>query len=433
MNGNINMNYLEAREYLKEAGKTKGMVLGLSSMRKLMEYLGNPQDQVRFIHIAGTNGKGSTAAYLAQILCCAGYCTGKYTSPAVFDFREQYQINGEWIEEQEAAEFITQIAAAADRMEAEEFGRPTSFEQETAMAFCFFAKQGCEIAVLETGLGGDEDATNIVTTAVCSVLTSISLDHRRILGNTLAEIAGHKAGIIKPGVPAVLHKQSKEVMDVIRMRCEQLGSLCMISDAEQMQIESEDETGMTVSWKDYKGLYTRQRAVWQTENLSLALSVIQVLKETGWKIEEQAVRDGVKQMEWPGRFQVISGEPDLILDGAHNPDGAAALRRCLDHSFSGRNLIFVIGVLADKDYQSVIRILLQKETRVFTVASDSPRALPADVLAEEIRLAVPRAEVSAAASVDEAMRLAKEAAKKDDMIVVCGSLSFMKEIGDGFR
>ncbi len=427
------MNYLEAREYLKEAAGKRGMVLGLSSMKRLMDYLGNPQEQVKFIHLAGTNGKGSTAAYLAQILICAGYRTGKYTSPAVFDFREQYQINGTWIEEEEAARLISRIAEAANQMEKDGFSRPTSFEQETALAFCLFAEKGCEIAVLETGLGGDEDATNIVTTTVCSVLTSISLDHARILGNTLAEIAGHKAGIIKKGVPAVTCQQKKEVLDVIQNRCEQLSCPLEISNTETMRIEAEDETGMTVSWGVYQNLHTTQRAIWQMENLSLALCTVEILKSCGWEIDEKAVRMGVEQMEWSGRFQVILGKPTLILDGAHNPDGALALRKALDYSFGDKKLIFVIGVLADKDYVSVLRTLLKTEYPVFTVASDSPRALPAKDLANAVKKLFPAIEVWDTVSVKEALSLAKETAEEESVIVVCGSLSFMKEIQNGFR
>lgn len=422
------MNYIEAREYLRESGKARGMVLGLESMRQLMQRLGDPQDQVRYIHIAGTNGKGSTAAYLVQILISAGYRTGKYTSPAVFDFREQYQVNGHWITEENAAEYITRIAAAADWMEEQGYGRPTSFEQETALAFCCFADRKCEIAVLETGLGGDEDATNIVTTTVCSVLTSISLDHKRILGDTLEEIAGHKAGIIKPGIPAVVHRQAEAVMQTAADRCMQLGSRLFVSDPGRIRIEVENESGMTISWGSYRNLHTKQRAIWQLDNLALALSTVQVLKEQGWKISEQAVRDGVEQMEWPGRFQVIPGHPGMILDGAHNPDGAAALRRALDHSFGTKKLVFVIGVLADKDYRSVIRLLLKDETQVFTVASDSPRALAAADLAEAVRQAYPQIDVAAVSSVKEAVSRAEQAAGRDGWIVVCGSLSFMKEI-----
>lgn len=428
------MNYLEAREYLIEAGKSRGMVLGLDSMRQLMARLGNPQDQVRYVHIAGTNGKGSTAAYIEQILIYAGYRTGKYTSPAVFDFREQYQVNGKWIEEDKAAWYITEIARAADWMEAQGYGRPTSFEQETALALCYFAGEHCDIAVLECGLGGDEDATNIVTTTVCSVLTSISLDHKRILGDTLAEIAGHKAGIIKKGVPAVIHMQTEEVMEVVRAACEASSSRMIISDLGQICIESENESGMTVSWRDYANLHTKQRAIWQIDNMALALCTVQVLKELGWNISEQAVRDGVEQMEWPGRFQVISGNPGMILDGAHNPDGAEALRRALDYSFGEKKLVFVIGVLADKDYMSVIKTLLNQEAQVWTVASDSPRALAAEKLAQAVQTVYPRIAVRAAASVEDAVKQAKREAGKDGWIVVCGSLSFMKEIGiDGNR
>lgn len=426
------MDYRKACEYLREERKKKGMVLGLEAMRHLMAVLGNPQDRLRFIHIAGTNGKGSVAAYLEQTLICAGYSTGKYTSPSVFDFREQYQVNGSWITEEEAASCMTRIAAAAARLEEEGLARPTYFEQETALAFVWFAEKGCSLVVLETGLGGDEDATNIVNTTVCSVLTSISMDHRRILGETLGEIAGHKAGIIKTGVPVVSHPQAGGAMEVIERRCRKMDAPLTVSRPEYMRLTEETEEGMTVSYGKWERIHTAQRAVWQMDNMAVALEAAGVLQGLGYAVSDRAVREGFARMRWRGRFEVMEGRPMMILDGAHNPDGAAALRRSLDHSFPDGCRVFVMGVLADKDYRSMIRILLEGEQTVFTVASDSPRALPAGELEKEIREQFPGIQVQAAGSVRAALELAQTAAGEEGRIIVCGSLSFMKEI-DSWR
>ncbi|MBQ8639074.1 MAG: bifunctional folylpolyglutamate synthase/dihydrofolate synthase [Lachnospiraceae bacterium] len=424
------MNYLEAVSYRKELAKQKGMVLGLGTMRTLMEELGNPQDRLKFIHLAGTNGKGSTSSYLEQALIAAGYRTGKYTSPAVFDFREQYQVNGVWMEEEEAAACLTKVAEAAARMVETGQPQPTSFEQETALAFVWFAEKKCDLVVLETGLGGDEDATNVVKTTVCSVLTSISLDHRRILGGTLAEIASHKAGIIKPGIPVVSHPQSRDAMEVIRRRAEELHAPLFVSRPDAMVLEAEDANGMTVSYGSWNHLHTTQTALWQIENMAVALEVLEELKRQGYVFEESAVRTGWEQMTWHGRFEIISKNPLILLDGAHNPAGAAALSASLDHRFHDRRKTFVMGVLADKDYSKMIDILFsdRQVQTVYTVASDSARALPARELAAAIQRQQPGCCVQAAESVKQALTLAAREAGEDGMIVVCGSLSFMKEI-----
>lgn len=447
------MNYTEACAYLIEESRTKGMTLGLDTMQALMRELGNPQDSLRFIHIAGTNGKGSTASYLESILREAGYRTGKYTSPAVFDRREQYQVNGEWIGEEAFAAYTEAVKKAADRMGTL---RPTSFEQETAIAFLWFAGQSCDIVVLETGLGGDMDATNIIKTGVCSVITSISPDHRRILGGTLGEIAKHKAGIIKPGIPAVVLKQGEEVMEVMRSRCLELG--CRLAAADGIRLIRSDESGLTVSYQNGPLLHTRQCALWQMQNLETALETVTVLREAGYVIDEAAVSRGTERMEWHGRFEIIrtKGRPDLVLDGAHNPDGAAALRESLESRFPGQKRFFVMGVLADKDYPAMIRILLEGAAGVYTIESDSPRALPAKRLAEEIRSQLPGLAVSEMPDLSSALRKAMDAAidaamdaasdagrsgmhsaapcmksaEKEAIVVVCGSLSFMKELSD---
>lgn len=430
------MDYAQARAWLEQVAKQRGMVLGLDAMRALLDRLGNPQDQLHFIHIAGTNGKGSVSAFLERILICAGYHTGAYTSPAVFDFCEPYRIDGMQISKDAFAACMEKIAAAAEETERETGLHPTEFEQETALAFLWFAQNHCEPVVLETLLGGDLDATNVVTGVVCSVLTSISIDHRRVLGNTLTEIAGHKAGIMLPKVPAVSDRQAEEAAAVLAKRAKELEIPLIWADPEQMREEEEDETGMTVSYREWQHLRVGQRALWQLRNLAVVLETVGVLRKQGYRIPDQAVRDGVEQMYWPGRFEVIpeaklmdgSAAVRLVLDGAHNPGGAKALRESLDHCFPRERRVFVMGVLADKDYRTVIRTLLPGVSNAIAIASDSPRALPAEQLADAIREEFPRMSVCAADSVREALKKAVLDAGTDGIIVVCGSLSFLKDV-----
>ena len=365
------MDFLEAQNYLEKVRSQKGIVLGLDTMRHLMAKLNNPQDKVKFIQVAGTNGKGSTAAYLTSILSEAGIKVGRYTSPAVFSSTEQYFACGSCISESEYAKGVTAVSEAAASLDGE---TPTAFEQETALAFWYFAQKGCELAILEAGLGGDMDATNIVTTTVCSIITSISMDHCRILGNKISEIAAHKAGIIKPGAPVICIEQKEDAMEPIRAAAKAADTpLYEVHRDEVRQIFS-DKRESIVFFREFENLHLKMLGSCQPENAALAVQAASVLSRS-YPIEKKHIYDGIEKTRWGGRFELHSGSPDIILDGAHNPDGIRRLRESVNQMFGAVPICYVCGVLADKDYEKEIEILFGRASNVFTVTPPSPRAM----------------------------------------------------------
>ena len=377
------MDFLEAQNYLEKVRSQKGIVLGLDTMRHLMAKLNNPQDKVKFIQVAGTNGKGSTAAYLTSILSEAGIKVGRYTSPAVFSSTEQYFACGSCISESEYAKGVTAVAEAAASLDGE---TPTAFEQETALAFWYFAKKGCELAILEAGLGGDMDATNIVTTTVCSIITSISMDHCRILGNKISEIAAHKAGIIKPGAPVICIEQKEDAMEPIRAAAKAADTpLYEVHRDEVRQIFS-DKRESIVFFREFENLHLKMLGSCQPENAALAVQAASVLSRS-YPIEKKHIYDGIEKTRWGGRFELHSGSPDIILDGAHNPDGIRRLRESVNQMFGAVPICYVCGVLADKDYEKEIEILFGRASNVFTVTPPSPRAMKSTDLKAAIKRA----------------------------------------------
>ena len=298
------MDFLEAQNYLEKVRSQKGIVLGLDTMRHLMAKLNNPQDKVKFIQVAGTNGKGSTAAYLTSILSEAGIKVGRYTSPAVFSSTEQYFACGSCISESEYAKGVTAVAEAAASLDGE---TPTAFEQETALAFWYFAKKGCELAILEAGLGGDMDATNIVTTTVCSIITSISMDHCRILGNKISEIAAHKAGIIKPGAPVICIEQKEDAMEPIRAAAKAADTpLYEVHRDEVRQIFS-DKRESIVFFREFENLHLKMLGSCQPENAVLAVQAASVLSRS-YPIEKKHIYDGIEKTRWGGRVARMCSE-----------------------------------------------------------------------------------------------------------------------------
>lgn len=414
------MNEREAREYIQSL-EGRGMVFGLETMQALMHGLGDPQNQLKFIHIAGTNGKGSVLAYLSTILKEAGYKTGRYCSPALFCEEEKIQINEQNIPKEIAAQGITEIRRVIEALQI----MPTVFEVETALAFWYFQREGCDIVVLETGLGGDLDATNIVTTTICSIITSISLDHRQILGNTLAEIASHKAGIIKPNTPVVLLKQSEEVRQVIMQRCKEQNAELIEADGDAARILFGTLRRQVIFYKEYEKLYSHLLGVFQKDNIAIAIETVKQLEKLGYPVTEQQLRDGISHTRWRGRMELICNHPLVFMDGAHNPDGAYKLKKSLEQYFAGDKCHFIIGVLADKDYPAMLEILLPKAKDVIAITPHNKRALPAEKLKETIKKINPMIKVKVASDIEEAWN---DAVKKDEVIVVCGSLSFLGEL-----
>ena len=418
------MDFLEAQNYLEKVRSQKGIVLGLDTMRHLMAKLNNPQDKVKFIQIAGTNGKGSTAAYLTSILSEAGIKVGRYTSPAVFSSTEQYFACGSCISESEYAQGMTAVSEAAASLDGE---TPTAFEQETALAFWYFAKKGCELAILEAGLGGDMDATNIVTTTVCSIITSISMDHCRILGNKISEIAAHKAGIIKPGAPVICIEQKEDAMEPIRAAAKAADTpLYEVHRDEVRQIFS-DKRESIVFFREFENLHLKMLGSCQPENAALAVQAASVLSRS-YPIEKKHIYDGIEKTRWGGRFELHSGSPDIILDGAHNPDGIRRLRESVNQMFGAVPICYVCGVLADKDYEKEIEILFGRASNVFTVTPPSPRAMKSTDLKAAIKKRFSQLKVISFDSEDGIEKAMEAAVSQNNPVVVCGTLTILARV-----
>ena len=423
------MDFLEAQNYLEKVRSQKGIVLGLDTMRHLMAKLNNPQDKVKFIQVAGTNGKGSTAAYLTSILSEAGIKVGRYTSPAVFSSTEQYFACGSCISESEYAKGVTAVAEAAASLDGE---TPTAFEQETALAFWYFAKKGCELAILEAGLGGDMDGTNIVTTTVCSIITSISMDHCRILGNKISEIAAHKAGIIKPGAPVICIEQKEDAMEPIRAAAKAADTpLYEVHRDEVRQIFS-DKRESIVFFREFENLHLKMLGSCQPENAALAVQAASVLSRS-YPIEKKHIYDGIEKTRWGGRFELHSGSPDIILDGAHNPDGIRRLRESVNQMFGAVPICYVCGVLADKDYEKEIEILFGRASNVFTVTPPSPRAMKSTDLKAAIKKRFSQLKVISFDSEDGIEKAMEAAVSQNNPVVVCGTLTILARVKEWMK
>lgn len=400
-----------------------GIVPGLDSVRELCRRLGDPQKQLKFIHVAGTNGKGSVTAYLSSVLQCAGYRVGKYVSPAIFHDRERIQVNGRSITKKAFCAYVEQIKNLCDEMTGEGFAHPTLFELETAMGFLYFLEKRCDIVVLETGMGGSLDATNIVENTVAAVLTSISMDHMKFLGNTLQEIAEEKSGVIKKGCAVISACQSPEVVEVLRFRAEELG--CPFVSFQRGKL-SGVRYGLERQRFDYggrKGLEISLAGQFQIENAALAVEVLDVLKAVGFPVEEKRLRQGLLETKWPGRFTVVGRHPLFIVDGAHNEDAVKRLAESIEFYFTNRKIVYIMGVLRDKEYKKMIGLTCARAEHIITVTPGNPRALSAYELAREIAGSHPS--VTAADSLEEAVEMSLLLAGREGVVIAFGSLSYL--------
>ncbi len=391
----MRMTIKEALDYLNTYGWSQWK-LGLSRTRELLERLGDPQKDLRFVHVAGSNGKGSTCAMIERILREAGYTTGFYPSPYIEDFRERIRYCGEYIEEEALCRITEQVAKIADSMEE----HPTHFELITAIGMEYFRQKKCDIVVLEVGLGGTFDSTNIIDAPEAAVITNIGLEHTEYLGNTLAEIAGNKCGIIKKGSDVVCYENVPEVMEVVRSTCAQEGCPLTIARFGRIRLLEQRLEGQTFQWLpdgQSGGLSENPGAAplsgsfrlaligeYQLHNAAVALTTIEVLGKRGYEIPREAVRRGLEKVEWPARFEVLSPKPLFILDGGHNPQCAEALTESIRQYLPGRRVVFLMGMLADKDYGRVIDIVAPFAEKFVCLTPDSPRALPARQLAGEL-------------------------------------------------
>ncbi len=390
---------------------------GLSRTRELLEGLGSPQNKLRFIHIAGTNGKGSVAAMLSSIMHAAGFRTGLYTSPYVSCFNERMQIDGVPISDGELAEITSLCVPLALSME----DRPTEFELVTAVAMEYFARRACDVVVLEVGMGGRLDSTNVIETPLCSVITNIGLDHTKELGDTVEKIAHEKAGIVKGGCPVVTYELDNCVDEIIAEECRR--HLSSLSRAQFGQIVpvSDSREGQVFSYKNYRNVFLPLLGTHQLKNAAVALETVDILNKTnGFGITQDAVLRGLAAVKWPARFEILSEDPFFVVDGGHNPQCAEAVADNLKRYFPGMNTVILLGVLADKDYMGLTKILSAAADSFVTITPKSPRALSAEVLAQKIEIF--GKPVCSCDSIEAGVSKAIELAGKNGVVCSVGSL-----------
>lgn len=420
------MKYAEAVEYI-ESLSGYGIVPGLGNIRNLCEKLGNPQKELRFVHIAGTNGKGSVLAYVSTILKAAGYKVGRYVSPTIFEYRERIQVNNRSITQKALCEQVERMQAICQELVAEGKPHPTPFEVETAMAFQYFRDSGCDIVVLETGMGGRLDATNIIENTLVAVLVSVSMDHMQYLGKDLAAIAGEKAGIFKPGCHVVTAVQEPEVMSVVENRARELAVAVTVAEPAKAKKIRYGLEKQRFDYDIWKNLEIRLAGKHQIDNAVLVIEVIKALGEKGFVITEKALRQGLQETEWLGRFSVIGKKPFFVVDGAHNEDAAKKLAESIEFYFTNRRIIYIMGILRDKEYEKIIELTYAYADQILAVATpNQARTLSAYELATEVARLHPN--VTAVESLEEAVELAYLLAGKEDVIIAFGSLSFMGKI-----
>ena len=390
---------------------------GLDNAAELMKRIGDPQKKLRCIHVAGTNGKGSAAAYIASVLKAAGYKVGLNTSPYLQVFNERIKINGENIPDEAIDRYFPGILDAAQQMEE----MPNEFGMITALAFTYFAEEHCDIAVVEVGMGGIDDATNVIEDPVCSVLMNIGYDHTSALGNTLPEIAEKKAGIIKKGRPAVVYGQSSEVMDVFRSVCEKESAPYIPVDFGKLSLREYSIDGQVFDYGELRELKTPLLGDHQLNNAAMAIEAIKCACNAGFKVDEGALRRGIENVFWPARFEVVNRKPLMIIDGGHNGQCAETTRKCIEKYLPGKKVTLITGIMRDKDAKKVFDAISPvAEKYVCVSVPDLPRAMEPERLADELKAY--SSNVTYFNDLREGVELTMSRASEDEVIVVFGSL-----------
>ena len=413
--------------------KKSGIVPGLGSIKELCRRLGNPQDAFPCIHIAGTNGKGSVLAYLSTVYKTAGYRVGAFSSPAVFNPRETIRVDGKNMTKKAYTEGLEKIKEAVETIKADGLPAPTAFEAEVALAFLYFADKKCDIVMLEAGMGGREDATNLITRTLAAVLMPIGMDHMQFLGGTLDKIAYQKAGIIKKGCVAVSAVQQEEAAAEIRKEADKQGCSCIfatVPEKKKYGLKKQRFNYRDAFGTLHKDMEITIPGVCQTENAAVAIEVVEALnRQNAFVVSEENLRRGLLETSWPGRFEVLREKPYFVIDGAHNEPAAKKLVQSVSAYFSNKRIIYIMGMLKDKEYEKVAEITYPYADQIITVTPpENKRALSAMDLAAAVSAYHPR--VTTAGSVEEAVEMAYLLAGKEDVILCFGSLSFLGRVRD---
>jgi len=423
------MKYAEAIEYI-DTNLKGGCNPGLSRIENLLKLLGNPHKAIKAVHIAGTNGKGSITAMISSILKGGGYRVGTYISPHLQSITERYLINGAKIEENVFADYVAVIKENIEKMISAGMEKPSQFEALTALAFLYFKDMDVDVAVVEVGLGGRYDATNVLD-SVISIITSISYDHMDILGNTIEKIAYEKAGIIKRNQTTILYPQRyQEAEKVIEAVCQEQETSCIKVSPKDVLQKGFGLDGQIMDYS-YNGEIFRDIKLpllgdHQLLNAAVAITAAVKLKELGYEISENSIRKGIENVKWPGRLSIISKDPFMIIDGAHNEDGIYALSKALKKYFHDKEIVMIIGMLRDKNHRDSISMLGPLASKIIATEPMSERALSASELAEEAKEHC--SEVYAIPSITQAIEKAKDIADNNSIILICGSLYLIGEV-----
>lgn len=424
------MNYDEALEYIHGTLKF-GWKLGLHNISRLLELMDNPQKKLKFVHVAGTNGKGSVTAFISNILIEGGYRVGTFISPYIERFTERIKINNQEITRDELARITGYVKSKVDIMVNDGESHPTEFEIVTAIAMQYYLDNKCDIVVLEVGLGGRYDSTNVIDTPLAAVIMTIGYDHTDRLGTTLAEIAYEKAGIIKQGGDVILYPQVQEAGRVFEQACRERNAALHRVNTAGILISEFSIEGQVFTFEKYNKLYISLPGKHQTKNAATAVKVIELLTGKGFSVSEKQLRSGLEKTKWPGRLEVLSKEPLFLIDGAHNPEAAGVLCETLKDCFPDRKMIFIFGVLRDKDYESMLDIIAPLASMFITVTPDDKRALEAGNLANIVRRYCKN--VLAGDTIEEAVRTSLLSASPEDIICAFGSLHYIGLIRKLFR
>ena len=416
------MNYTEALEYIHSV-TWRGSIPGLSRIEELSRRIGNPEKGLRCIHIGGTNGKGSTSAYLTAVLNAAGYRVGTFTSPYVRTFNERIAIDGKPVSNYMLAKAVEFVKPHADKME----DRPTEFELITAVGFEIFKRKKVDIVVLEVGLGGRFDSTNIIESPLASLVTGIAFDHMQLLGDSLAKIAWEKAGIIKEGCPTVTARLADEAAEVIAAEAKEKNSSVTVVEPEKIKVISDTLDGIVMDYGEYKNIKTTLIGGYQPRNIALVCEAVKVLNTVGLKISRDALYSGIADAKWPARFELLSREPIVVFDGGHNEEGVRAAIETASRVFGGKKVVLLTGVMADKAYDTMVDIIAPHIEEVFTLKPDNPRALDAMSLAAVYEAHGVKA--TANDNISLSLKAAKKRAKELGLpLLILGSLYLYKDV-----
>ncbi|MCD6321563.1 MAG: bifunctional folylpolyglutamate synthase/dihydrofolate synthase [Clostridiales bacterium] len=425
------MNYTQAVDFIESAALF-GIKLGLANIKKLLELVGNPQDGMKIVHVAGTNGKGSVCSYIANILIEAGYKTGMFTSPYLEKFTERMQVNLKNIPDDKVVKYVEILKEKIDIMVSEGYNHPTFFELNTAMTLMYFKEESCDAVVLEVGLGGRYDSTNIISNPIVSVITTIEYDHTAILGDTLSEIAYQKAGIIKKNRPVAIYgEMSQKALSVIKWIAAENRSEFLLSDNSQIKNIKITDTGYIFDYRDIKGIEISMMGQHQIKNACLAVDAASIIAENGLPISNNEIIKGLKNTRWPGRVEILNNSPLIICDATHNPQGAEVLKAALAERFKGRKIVYLMGVMKDKSYEKMAEIVLKEAFAVITVTPSWHRALDAHILLDTVKKYCENA--YAGDTIKQAMEMALKLTGDDGIVCSFGSLYYVAEVKNFVR